>query len=61
VIPDAEQDVRGATQNAATAPFKAAAPEKGMDFALFGSECDQTDVSGEKAAGFTSQEAWAPG
>ena len=44
VIPGAEQDKKGALQNAAKAPLKANAPQKGMDVGLFGSERDQTDM-----------------
>ena len=44
VIPGAEQDVRGAMQNAAKAPLKSNSPQKGMDIGMFGSERDQTDI-----------------
>lgn len=44
VIPGAERDQKGALNNAAKAPLKASAPQKGMDVGLFGSERDQTDM-----------------
>ena len=44
VIPGAEQDVKGAMQNAASKPLKGKAGQKDMDIGLFGSERDQTDL-----------------
>ncbi|MEN6631327.1 MAG: DEAD/DEAH box helicase family protein, partial [Candidatus Polarisedimenticolia bacterium] len=44
VIPGAEQDVKGAMQNAAQKPLKGKPGQKDMDIGLFGSERDQTDL-----------------
>ena len=44
VIPGAEQDVKGAMQNAANKPMRAATFQKPMDIGMFGSEKDQTDM-----------------
>lgn len=44
VIPGAEQDVKGAMQNAANKPLKGRAGQKDMDIGLFGSERNQTDL-----------------
>lgn len=44
VLPGAEQDVKGAINNAAKAPLKPVSPQKGMNIGLFGSERDQSDL-----------------
>ena len=55
MIPGAEQDVRGAMQNAAKAPLKSKSPQKGMDIGMFGSERDQTDIFDKRPEEVASQ------